>query len=128
MPPSDDPNLHLPLTPHAFQILLSLLDRDRHGYSLIKDIEERTQGEMILGTSTVYAAVKRMVEEGLLREAPEPAQESSGGPRRRYYCITDFGREVARAEGLRINRLQRMVEESALLDDSRSPVAGEVKP
>jgi DNA-binding PadR family transcriptional regulator len=128
MPPSNDPNLHLPLTPHAFQILLSLLDRDRHGYSLIRDIEERTQGEMILGTSTVYAAVKRMVEEGLLQEAPEPPQESSGGPRRRYYRITDFGREVARAEGLRINRLQRMVEESALLDDARSPVVGEVKP
>jgi DNA-binding PadR family transcriptional regulator len=128
MPPSNDPSLHLPLPPHAFQILLSLLEGDRHGYSLIKDIEERTGGEMILGTSTVYAAVKRLVEDGILQEAPEPAQESSGGPRRRYYRITDFGREVARAEGLRINRLQRMVAESALLDDARSRVAGEAKP
>jgi DNA-binding PadR family transcriptional regulator len=128
MPPSNDPSLHLPLAPHAFQILLSLLEGDRHGYSLIKDIEERTRGEMVLGTSTVYAAVKRMVEEGLLQEAPEPAQESSGGPRRRYYRITDFGREVARAEGLRINRLQRMVTESALLDETRSPLVGKVNP
>jgi DNA-binding PadR family transcriptional regulator len=128
MSPSADPNLHLPLAPHAFQILLSLLNRDLHGYSLIKDIEERTGGEMVLGTSTVYAAIKRMVEEGLLEEAPEPARESSGGPRRRYYRITDFGRRVARAEGLRISRLQRMVAESALLDETRSTVAGEVKP
>ena len=128
MASSTDPTLHLPLAPHAFQILLSLLDRDLHGYSLIKDIEERTGGEMVLGTSTVYAAVKRMVEEGLLEEAPEPAQESSGRPRRRYYRITDFGRRVARAEGHRIHRLQRMVAESSLLEETRSPVAGEAKP
>jgi DNA-binding PadR family transcriptional regulator len=128
MAPSTDPTLRLPLAPHDFQILLSLLDRDLHGYSLIKDIEERTEGEMTLGTSTVYAAVKRMVEEGLLEEAPRPARESSGGPPRRYYRITDFGREVARAEGLRISRIQRMVAESSLLDEAPSSLVGEVKP
>jgi DNA-binding PadR family transcriptional regulator len=125
MAPQPDPRLHLPLAPHAFQILLSLLERDRHGYSLIKDIEERTGGEMALGTSTVYAAVGRMVADGLLEEAPRPRGESSGGPRRKYYRITDLGRSVARAEGLRIHRLHRMVVDSALLDPSGGAIPEE---
>lgn len=127
MPSSVDPDHFLPLAPHAFQILLSLLEGDRHGYSLVKDIEERTQGEMALGTSTVYAAVKRMSEDGLLEEAPGPAQEASGGPRRRYYRITELGRQVARAEGLRITRLQRMVARTSLLGDAASIAGGEAK-
>lgn len=128
MAPSPDPNLYLPLAPHAFQVLLSLLDRDLHGYSLIKDIEKRTRGEVILGTSTAYAAIKRMVQDGLLEEATPPPKETSGGPRRRYYRITSLGRQVARAEGLRIRRLQQMVAESSLLDDVGAPVTGEAKP
>ena len=127
MTPSADPSLFLPLAPHAFQILLSLLDRDLHGYSLIKDIEGRTGGEMMLGTSTVYAAIKRMVQDGLLEEADPPQTETSGGPRRRYYRITAFGRRVARAEGLRIRRLQQMVAESSLLTDGETSLTGEVK-
>jgi len=83
---------------------------------------------MVLGTSTVYAAIKRLVEDGLLEESPLPAPESSKGPRRRYYRITGFGKEVARAEGLRISRLQRMVEESSLLETGHSPLTGEMKP
>jgi DNA-binding PadR family transcriptional regulator len=128
MAPSFDPSLFLPLAPHAFQILLSLLDRDLHGYSLIKDIEGRTHGEMVLGTSTAYAAIKRMVQDGLLEEAAPPPTETSGGPRRRYHRITALGRQVARAEGLRIRRLQQMVVESSLLDGVDASLTGEVKP
>lgn len=128
MAASADPSLFLPLAPHAFQILLSLLDRDLHGYSLIKDIEGRTGGEMMLGTSTVYAAIKRMVQDGLLEEADLPHAETSGGPRRRYYRITAFGRQVATAEGLRIRRLQQMVAESSLLADVEASLTGEAKP
>ena len=116
---TDDVQRFLPLAPHAFQILLSLLDEVRHPYSILKDVEERTEGEMVLGTSTVYSAIKRMLLDGLLREAEEPTDEASGGPRRRYYGITPLGREVARAEGHRIARLHRMVRESALLAEGR---------
>jgi len=128
MAPSGDPGTHLPLSPHSFQILLSLLDRELHGYSLIKDIQERTGGEMVLGTSTAYAAIKRMVQDGLLEEAEPPPADISGGPRRRYYRITDFGRQVARAEGLRIRRLQQMVTASSLLKEGESALTGKVKP
>jgi len=122
-----DPHRHLPLAPHSFQILLSLLDRELHGYSIIKDIEARTGGEMMLGTSTVYAAIKRMVQEGLLEATEASGVKPSGGPKRRYYRITDYGRTVARAEGLRITRLQDMVAGTSLLDGAKPTLTGEAK-
>jgi DNA-binding PadR family transcriptional regulator len=117
MTSAPDPESYLPLSPHAFQILLALLEEVRHPYSILRDIQERTRGEMVLGTSTAYSAIKRMVADGLLREVTEVPPEPSGGPRRRYYGLTQMGRDVARAEGLRIARLHRMVEESALWPD-----------
>ena len=115
---SSDPKAHLPLRPHVFQILLSLLETEMHGYSIIKDIEGRTEGEVILGTSTLYAAIKRMVAAGLLMESDGPSKEESTDERRRYYRLTDLGREVAREEALRIRRLGQMVASTGLLDSS----------
>lgn len=105
-----------PLAPHVFQILLSLLQGDMHGYSILKDVARRTDGEMKLGTSTVYAALKRMVDGGLLAEVPTPSDAESAGPPRQYYRITELGRTVAREEGLRIRRLNEMVASSPLFD------------
>ena len=65
-----------PLTTPVFQILLSLVDRELHGYAIIQDIAERTDGELRLTASTLYAAVKRLLDAGLnksLYEAPVPA-------------------------------------------------------
>jgi DNA-binding PadR family transcriptional regulator len=113
------------MAPHSFQILLSLLDGDKHGYSIIKDIEERSGGKILLGTSTVYAAIKRMVMHGILRESDSPPDTVSGGPKRRYYGITPFGRQVARAEGVRIAELNDMVAGSALLAQEGGKAQGE---
>lgn len=123
---TDHPEDHLPLAPHTFQILLSLLEHGPlHGYSIIKDVERRTGGRTKLGTSTAYAAIKRLARDGLLEPAPAPPAAESEGPRRRYYRITPYGRDVARAEGLRIVRLQRMVAGTSLLDgDVAGPAAG----
>ena len=108
----------LPLAPHLFQILLSLLDRDLHGYALLKDIRDRTQGELKLGTSTLYAALHRLVKEGFLEEAAEEADgsEEAQGPPRKVFRITQEGRLLAREEALRIERLHRMVAESPLFE------------
>lgn len=122
---SNDPKAHLPLRPHVFQILLSLLETEMHGYSIVKDIEGRTEGEVILGTSTLYAAIKRMVAAELLRESDGPPGEASTDERRRYYRITGLGREVAREEALRIHRLGQMVAGVGLLDSPS--VAGAVE-
>lgn len=109
---------HLPLQPHVFQILLSLVGRQMHGYAIIKDIDQRTEGEMLLGTSTLYAAIKRMVAVRLLEETDPPPDADSSDVRRRYYRATARGREVAREEARRIRRLDAMVARTDLLDAS----------
>ena len=121
---SPNPKEHLPLQPHIFQILISLIERSRHGYSIIKDIGQRTGGEMALGTSTLYAAIKRMVKEGLLEETDRPADNESSDVRRRYYRTTNFGRAVAREEALRIRRLDEMLATTDLLADATSEETG----
>ena len=121
---SPNPKEHLPLQPHVFQVLISLIESSRHGYSIIKDIGRRTGGEMALGTSTLYAAIKRMVKEGLLEETDRPADNESSDVRRRYYRTTDFGRAVAREEALRIRRLDKMLATTDLLAEATSEETG----
>ncbi len=121
---SPNPKKYLPLQTHNFQILLSLLKREMHGYSIIKDIGERTGGEMALGTSTLYAAIKRMVKEGLLEKTDRPADNESSDARRLYYRTTDFGRAVAREEARRIRRLDEMLATTDLLVDATSEETG----
>ena len=117
MEQSHNPKSHLPLQPHVFQILVSLLEDRLHGYSIIKDISGRTHGELELGTSTLYAAIKRMVQAGLLEETTKPDGVASADVRRRYYLATNLGRQVAREEALRIRRLDRMVADTNLLEE-----------
>ena len=111
----------LPLQTHVFHILLSLLERERHGYSIIQDIDQRTGGEVILGTSTLYAAIKRMVGTGLLQEVPKPPDTDSDDSRRRYYRATELGLRVASEEARRIRRLGEIVAQTELLDGALAP-------
>ena len=103
-----------PLTPQAFQILLSLVDTpDLHGYAILQDIDERTGGEIRLTASTLYAAIKRMLEAGLILEVDAPAE--SGGAPRRCYRITRAGRQVAQDEAERLARAVAMARDKHLL-------------
>lgn len=92
----------LPLTPVAFEILLALAGGERHGYAIMQSIEERTGGEMSLHAGTLYRAVGRLVDAGLLRELEERPDPEEDDRRRRYYGITALGREVAAAESARL--------------------------
>ena len=123
-----NPKGPLPLAPHLFQILLSLMDRDLHGYALLGDIAQRTDGEMLLGTSTLYAALQRLVREGYLKETDPPAEDEAQGPPRKFFGITEAGRVLAREEGRRIERLHRMVADSALFEPLGGAGAGEEGP
>lgn len=118
----------LPLAPHLFQILLSLLEQDLHGYAILKDVSERTGGEVSLGTSTLYAGLQRLVRDGFLEETDGSGSGKAQGPPRRCFRITPSGRALAREEGLRIQRLNRVVAESALFEALGSPPAVEEKP
>ena len=118
----------LPLPPHLFQVLLSVLERDLHGYAILKDIGERTGGEFTLGTSTLYAALQRLVRDGFLEDVDEASHERGKGPPRKVFRITPLGRRLARAAGLRIQKLSRSIAESSLFDALAAAGSGEEAP
>jgi DNA-binding PadR family transcriptional regulator len=99
-----------PLSTQVFQILLSLADQDLHGYALIRDIEARTEGEMRLTASTLYDAIRRLLESGWIEELA--AEEDT---RRRIYRLTRAGRAAARAEAARLARLTAQAQRKNLL-------------
>jgi DNA-binding PadR family transcriptional regulator len=102
------------LSAQAFQILLSLADGDDlHGYAIIQDVRERTAGDMVLTASTLYAAIKRMLDAGLIGEVDAPAE--TGGAPRRCYRITKQGRTAAQAEAQRLARTVAMARDKRLL-------------
>jgi DNA-binding PadR family transcriptional regulator len=115
----------LPLAPHLFQILLSLLEKDLHGYAILKDIGDRTDGEVTLGTSTLYSGLQRLVRDGFLEEAEGVRLEKGKGPPRNVFRITPLGRRLAREEGLRIQKLSQVVAESGLFDALATAGPGE---
>jgi DNA-binding PadR family transcriptional regulator len=123
--PADNKNhlSFLPLTPFAFQVLLALADGARHGYAIIKEVEERSGGAVRLRTGTLYTLLQRLMEQDLIAEpGPGPGELTPGprdswtpttapGPaaradsRRRYYQLTTLGDAVLRAEAQRLEGL-----------------------
>lgn len=109
-----DPAEHLPLTPVAFDILLSLLEDEAHGYAIMRSVEERSGGSTSLHAGTLYRALSRLVDDGLIAELEEAPEEGADG-RRRYYRITPAGREVAAAEARRLESQLGAAREHGLL-------------
>lgn len=99
------PESFLPLHRDTFHILVSLADRDRHGYSVMQDVAERTGGALRLSPSSLYAAIKRLLGQGLIEELSERPDPEHDDERRRYYRLTALGRRVAMAEARRLERL-----------------------
>ena len=112
-----------PLSAQVFQILLSLLDDDLHGYALIQDIRQRTDGEVSLTASTLYAAVKRLLAADWIEEVEHDRPPPGHDERRRYYRITALGRAAARAVALRLERLTSMARDKRLLGALRTTQA-----
>jgi DNA-binding PadR family transcriptional regulator len=111
-----DPFLPLPVA--WFQILVAIADRDRHGYAIMQDVASRTDGKLRLGPGTLYGAVKRMLEVGLIEEGTDPGDTRDPGnndERRRYYHITPLGRRVAAEESARLAKLLRQARATGLV-------------
>lgn len=96
------PEAFLPLTSVAFEILLALADGDRHGYSILQEIESRTGGVVSLHAGTLYRALARLLEGQLIEELDARPERSQDDERRRYYRLTARGIAVARAEAARL--------------------------
>jgi DNA-binding PadR family transcriptional regulator len=94
-----------PLSRDTLHILIALADRDRHGYSIMREINERTGGQVRLSASTLYGAIKRLLEEGLIEELAERPDPAHDDERRRYYRLTKAGRRAAIEEAQNLEKL-----------------------
>ena len=104
----------LPLPTAAFHILVALAEGDRHGYAIMQDIAERTSGKIRMSPGTLYGAVSRLLEQGLITELRE-ASRIGVDERRRCYRVTAFGRQVAAAEAERMSEMLRQARSTGLL-------------
>jgi DNA-binding PadR family transcriptional regulator len=99
-----DPEPFLPLSPAMFHVLVALADGDKHGYAILKDVKRRTEGAVRLSAGTLYAVLKRLLDEDMIVETDERPDPALDDERRRYYQLTSFGRQVAIAETERMER------------------------
>jgi DNA-binding PadR family transcriptional regulator len=105
----------LPLPTATFHILVALADRDRHGYSILQDVAARTDGKVRLSAATLYSSIRRMLEQGLISELSESPDPDNQDERRRYYRLTDFGRQVAMAEAQRLTAMLSQARATGLI-------------
>ena len=115
MTKEENPESWLPLTPAMFHILLALADRERHGYDIMREVDQRSEGKMRLGPGTLYGSIKRMLKDGFIEELDERPDPEFDDERRRYYRLTDFGYRLAVAEAQRLERLVKSARSKKLL-------------
>jgi DNA-binding PadR family transcriptional regulator len=97
----------LPLTPAVFHILITLADGEAHGYAIMQEVARRSGGAVKLGPGTLYGAISRLLEDGIIEESEERPDPKMDDTRRRYYRLTKFGARVLAAETDRLADLVR---------------------
>jgi DNA-binding PadR family transcriptional regulator len=110
-----DPRSLLPLTPIVFQVLLALADCERHGYAIIREVDRRTDGLILLRTGTLYTVLKRLLELDLVEESNTRPAADEDDERRRYYRVTTHGRAVLEAEARRLETLVALARDKRVL-------------
>lgn len=105
----------LPLTPVSFEILLALAAGELHGYAIMLDVERRTSGAISLHAGSLYRALNRLLEAGLIEELDERPAPDADDERRRYYRLTPGGLQVARGEARRLELQVAAARERRLL-------------
>jgi len=104
---STDPDTLLPLPGAQLHILMALADGEKHGYAVMREVEEMTGGVVTMGPGTLYGSIKRMLAGRLIEETDERPDPDLDDARRRYYRLTAFGSRVLGAETERLERLVR---------------------
>jgi DNA-binding PadR family transcriptional regulator len=97
----------LPLTPAVFHILLTLADGEAHGYAMMQEVTRRSAGTVRLGPGTLYGAIGRLLEDGVIEESEERPDPKMDDTRRRYYRLTKLGGRILAAETERLADLVR---------------------
>ncbi len=109
-----NPESLLPLPSAAFHILVALADGDRHGYAIMQDVATGTGGRLKLNPGTLYTTIRRLLEQGLVVELDERPDPEEDDERRRYYRLTDIGRDVAKAEAARLQQALAFARQAGL--------------
>jgi DNA-binding PadR family transcriptional regulator len=116
--PRPDPADFLPLKSDVLLILLALAARPLHGYGIIRDVEARSEGQVVLQTGALYRTLRRLLGDDFIEECPRPSGEDSDDERRRYYQPTPLGRAVLQAE---VDRMSRLVRAARLTAGGKLP-------
>jgi DNA-binding PadR family transcriptional regulator len=103
----EGPEQFLPLSSAALHILVALMPGEKHGYAIMRDVEDVSDGHVRMGPGTLYGSVKRMLADGLIEESAERPDPELDDQRRRYYRLTGLGERVCRAELQRLDALGR---------------------
>lgn len=115
-----NPSALLPLTQAIFHILLTLADKDCHGYAIIKEVEARTDQRLKLKPGTLYRAIHRLLEGGLIEEITDQVLDEEDDQRRRIYRLTDFGRKVVVAEAKRLEELVQQAHSKNIFGEEKT--------
>ena len=113
--PTRDPEAFLPLSAPVLNILLALGSGRLHPYGIMQAIDERTGGKAVVLPGTLYTSIARMLDQGLIEDAPDRPDPEEDDPRRRYYRLTELGRRVVAAEVERLSVLIRVAKEQDLV-------------
>ena len=104
-----------PLTPAVFHILLALVDGEKHGYSIMKDVERQTVGRLKFGPGTLYGSIKRMLSAGLIVETDERPDPVLDDERRRYYRLSELGQKALANESKRLEQAVAVARQKQVL-------------
>jgi DNA-binding PadR family transcriptional regulator len=115
-----DPRSFLPLTPLAFQVMLAIADVPRHGYGIIREVEESADGLIRLRSGTLYTLLQRLLQETLIAESDDRPEPEEDDERRRYYRVTELGRAVLAAEARRLESAVGVARRKRVLGRSRA--------
>lgn len=111
---SNNSHIFAPLSPAAFSILLALKGGDKHGYLILREVAERTQGQVRLLPGTIYNLLKRMLEDGWIEELDERPDPELDDERRRYYRLSGLGERVLNQEARRLESLVQLARQYGL--------------
>jgi DNA-binding PadR family transcriptional regulator len=121
--PNSDADAAIALTPAMFHILLSLAVAERHGYGMMQEIAAQTGGRLRMGPGTLYTAIKRMLAAGWIEESAERPDPTLDDQRRRYYRLTELGRQTLRAEAERLAEMVRLAQRARVLGEIEGSIA-----
>jgi len=107
-----------PLKPLVFHILLVLMEGERHGYGIVKEVEQRTGDHLKIEPGNLYRTIRTMLDQGLIEESDARPDSELDDQRRRYFRVTNMGRDAAKSEAARLDTLVTLARAQDLLADS----------